>query len=282
MRFGPGFVERVERITVRLNAARERSEGAGAGSLGGDGEEFVGYRAYRPGEDLRALDWNLYARLDRPYVRVTRREAAEIWAIAFDTSASMGTGPPGKLQRAAELVCALTCLGWKRRARVVVSPSGTGTEPPWVGRGPRDLSRLTRFLEGQVAQGERGLCEHSQTWTLPSGVGRLFLIGDFLDGGPNDLRLELRRGCAAHLLQLLAPHELNPPADTLVEWLDPEQTGQVRTDLKRDVCERYRQSLALELEAWGQLARRQRAHYGVWSTERTFEDILYAALEPTE
>ena len=73
--FPPEFVGRLERLSHRVSTARQRREGAGGLRLTGAGEEFVGYRPYRIGEDLRRLDWDLFARLDRPYVRVRRREA---------------------------------------------------------------------------------------------------------------------------------------------------------------------------------------------------------------
>src|SRR5262249_34167570 len=97
-RFAPDLLARVGRLGARLASLRERREGAGRARLFGAGEEFVGHRPYQTGEDLRALDWNLLARLGRPFVRVAAREASEHWAVCLDTSASMGVGVPGKLQ----------------------------------------------------------------------------------------------------------------------------------------------------------------------------------------
>src|SRR5258707_756618 len=98
---------RAERFAARLSAARGRREGAARAGLSTGGLEFDHYRPYRPGDDLRALDWDVYARSDQPVVRVLRPEAGERWAILIDTSASMGVGPPGKLQRAAGCARAL-------------------------------------------------------------------------------------------------------------------------------------------------------------------------------
>ncbi|MDA1265673.1 MAG: DUF58 domain-containing protein, partial [Planctomycetota bacterium] len=125
---GGDYLRRVEQLTLRLAATKERREGAGSAAVVGAGEEFVGYRPYRDGEDLRGLAWDLLARLDRPYVRVTRREAAERWSVLLDTSASMAVGPPGKLQVAAEVVGALASLALRGGAAVEVAASD-GSRP---------------------------------------------------------------------------------------------------------------------------------------------------------
>ena len=66
VRFEPGFGRRLEALASRLALARERREGGGVPSLLGGGAEFVGYRPYARGDDLRALDWDLWARSRRP------------------------------------------------------------------------------------------------------------------------------------------------------------------------------------------------------------------------
>ena len=105
--FGADFLARLARCTARLRAAGGRREGGAGGLQAAGGLEFLGYRPYRPGESARALDWGLYARLDRPFVRLARRESGERWALLLDASASMGVGRPGKLQAAAEVAAAL-------------------------------------------------------------------------------------------------------------------------------------------------------------------------------
>ena len=112
---GKEYLRRLERFSLRFAAGLERREGAGRAGLLGAGEEYVTSRPYRPGEDLRHLDWDLLARLDRPYIRVSRREAAESWSLWIDTSASMGVGPPGKLQMAAEVAGGIAAAGLRDR-----------------------------------------------------------------------------------------------------------------------------------------------------------------------
>src|SRR5262245_65965928 len=82
--FGADFLPRLARCAARLRAAGGRREGGAGGLQAGAGLGFLGYRPYRAGESARALDWSLYARLDRPVVRLARRESPE-----------RGARPPG-------------------------------------------------------------------------------------------------------------------------------------------------------------------------------------------
>ena len=278
VRFAPDFVRRLELLVVRLAAARERREGAGRSTLGGGGEEFVAYRPYRPGEDLRALDWNLLARLDRPYVRVQRREASEDWAILLDQSASMGAGPPGKLQRAAEVACALASLGLRRGARVLLIASGEGSRELEL-RTKSDLSRLVSFLEGLEAAGDSGLEELLGRRRVPSEVGRLFLLGDLCTGAPELLRAAQRQGRELFVAHLLAPLELAPPRDGSVEWTCPESGERIETRLDPRTASAYERGLESALENWSEFAARHGVRYLAAGSATPFEELVRELVE---
>lgn len=288
VRFDSDFARRIELFTLRLSAASERREGAGRASLAGGGEEFVAYRPYRPGEDLRALDWNLLARLDRPYVRVTRREASERWWVYLDTSASMGVGPPGKLQRAAEIVCAYACVGARMgaRVRIIAASSGAGITV----RGRPDLASLRSFLQKQRAAGDVGLARALRSYPPPLEAGRVFVVGDLLDVEPADLLHLARRGRELLALQLLAPIEMTPglhasgsddvarAGSRAVEWVDPESGARLNMLLDAACLARYERALEKRLSAWSQHATRHGMSYHCGSTARSFEELALAQL----
>src|SRR5438309_2293091 len=82
--------------------------------------EFVEYRPYQPGDDLRRVDWNVYARLGSLQVKVTEgRERLEV-VLLLDCSSSMDDGAPSKLEFAAQLIAALTYIGVARTEAVRV------------------------------------------------------------------------------------------------------------------------------------------------------------------
>lgn len=282
--FPADFARRLEALDLRLIGARERCEGAGSAAFLGVGEEFVGYRPYRPGEDLRRLDWNLLARLDRPFVRVMRREAAQHWAVLLDASASMGVGPPGKLQRAAEVVAGICRVGLSAGAEVLVLASDPDTARRTASlrvRTKRDLARLLSFLCALRAGGASGSRQLAEAARAHTQVGRLFLCGDLFDVEPEELSGLARRGRELVWIQILAPLEWDParalPGGEAVEWVDPESGERRTTALGQPALEAYARALEGRLAAWHQSTARHGIAFHSWSSARSFEDIVRAA-----
>lgn len=271
VRFEPSFAARVGRWTARLAAARNRREGAGRSRLFGSGSEFVGFRPYRPGEDLRQLDWSLYARTRKPFVRVSRREASEEWALFLDTSASMGVGQRGKLQLAAEVAAGTTSIALRFGATVTLMTS--------CGRSLRarprtSLAPVLSFLESLEAHGAGNWGAFGEREERARGAGRVVVLGDLLDLEPRDVLGLQRPGRELQVVQVLAPEELSPAPEGPVEWVDPEAGARVAVVADRELVASYDEALAHELEDWGQAMRRHRVAYGVWSSDRAFEDVL--------
>jgi uncharacterized protein (DUF58 family) len=273
--FEEDYLRRVDSLHARLVAVRERREGGGRASILGPGEDFVGYRPYSPGEDLRCLDWNLLARLDRPYVQVRRREAEEVWAVLIDASGSMGVGPPGKLQRAAECAGALACLGRRFGAEVRLVVSGGEEESPatFVLRSRDDPRSALRFLESFSAEGRGGLSRLVAAPFVFAEAGRIFAIGDLLDLEPPALLRLNRAGRGIAALQWLAPIELHPGIGA-VEWLDPEGPERCRMQVDGAALARYEALLDLRLERWRELTSRHGIAFGCRSTETPFETAV--------
>jgi len=277
IRFPPSFVPRLQRLVGRLSAERARCEGAGGGALEGGGDEFVGHRAWRPGDELRDLDWNLLARFDEPFVRVHRREAGERWALLLDTSASMGLGRPPKLQRAAEVASGLAFVGRAAGAHVRLHAMRDG-EPVSRGlRSPAELRGWLAFLEGLRAAGTGGLRPLLER--IPARCERVFLIGDLFDLAPAEAIALGRPGRGVDVVRVLAPRELAPGAEHLqVEWLDPETGEHLDVALDGDVRRRYERVLARHLEDWRATCARHRVAHGAWSSARPFEDLVRGVL----
>ena len=286
---GPEYLKRLERLSLRFAAGLERREGAGRAGLLGSGEEFVTSRPYRPGEDLRQLDWDLLARLDRPYIRVSRREAAESWSLWIDTSASMGVGPPGKLQMAAEVAGGIAAAGLQVGARVELVAGNRRFQA----RKLSDIGQLVKFLQDLCAVGAEGLATAVEEARPPSQAGRLFLIGDLLDLEHEQALRWRRPGRELFWIQILAPLELLPQgggrsqagsskarAGEWVEWVDPEGSERLSVRLDGSNLAAYETNLERQLEAWQSMAARHGVSHGLFSSDSPFESAVRATLEP--
>ncbi len=282
VRFAPDFAARVGAFVARFHGAGRR-EGRGRGNLFGVGEEFVGHRPYRPGDDPRGLDWSLYARADRPYVRVMQREASERWTVLLDASASMGVGIPGKLQCAAEAAAAIAASGLRAGAGLrVLCSSGRSIA---VHR-PSAMGELFSFLEGERAHGSAGLGAlfasvgdpESSAWL--GGGGRIFVLGDLFDVGADVLQQLARRGRELAVGWILARAELTPSEHGAVEWVDPESGEALSVDVDARTRGEYERALARELERWRDVAGRHRVAFGAFASVTPFETVARALLAP--
>ncbi|MFT5288928.1 MAG: hypothetical protein ACI82F_000987 [Planctomycetota bacterium] len=279
VRFDANFPARLGRLVARVAAARERREGAGSARLFGAGSEFVGYRPYRPGEDLRQLDWSLFARTRKPFVRVSRREASEEWALLLDTSASMGVGRPGKLQAAAEAAAGLAAVALRLGAGVTLA---TSSGRVLRARARSSVAPALSFLGSLEARGTLRSEQIGGPVEQFRSAGRVIVLGDLLELEVSDI-LNLRRpGRELQVLQFLAPEELDPASvgarEDSIQWVDPEDGERVSVAGDPDLCDAYDEALAKLLEDWGHGLLRHRIAYGVWSSARAFEDVLAAGL----
>ena len=283
VRLGPDFAARLGALPRNLLRARGRLGSAAAAAGWGRGSEFDGHRPYRPGDDLRELDWTLLARCDEPQVRRRRPEGGETWALWVDTSASMGLGGEagefGKLQRAAEIALGLAALGIEAGARVHLLAAATDAPAAAVRLQRRtDLARAWSWAAGLRAGGA-GLAELAARPGAAAGAQRLFWIGDLFDVRPARLLALARPGLAIGVVRVLAPEELAPPRTGRVRWLDVEGDAHRTVDLARSAAS-YGQALGAELDAWRRSAARARARIVVASSAAPFERAVLALLGP--
>ncbi|MFN0244878.1 MAG: DUF58 domain-containing protein [Planctomycetota bacterium] len=270
VRFPDDYAHRLARAKSRVRGVRERTEGRGPAGLLGAGEEFVGFRPYALGEDLRQLDWSLLARSDRAYVRVMRRESSEHWLVRLDATASMGAGVPSKLQLGAELALALGALGLDAGAsvRVEVVTDGRVASALTVRARPA-LTRLRALLESTCADGAHA---HAPLRARHSAQ-RVFMLGDFADVQAASMLATVPPRTELTIVQLVARHELAPPAGP-VRWVDPETGEELALDLDERARAPYLARLGTELERWRAACARRGVKHAWIATDTPFELAL--------
>ncbi len=287
VRLDEAFPARLAALRERSRRARGRRGGVGAGSAWTRGAEFEGHRPYRPGDDVRLLDWTLLARRDEPSVLLRRPEGGETWAVVLDASASMGLGGAhgehGKLQRAAEVALGLAVLGLEAGAevRLLAAPAagahahdgGDGNEV--AAAAPLRLRRAAQLdhalaWAAALRAGGAGLADLLPGRPWGRDVDHLFLVGDLFDLRPADVGALARPGLAIGLARVLAPEELDPPGEGVVVWRDPEAGADRTVDLHRSAGA-YRRALRAELDGWLRVARRARLRFVLQPSDAPFE-----------
>lgn len=269
---GPAFRERLERFVAQVRARASRDDGRAA-LAPGQGVELEGHRPYREGEDLRDLDWELLARLGRPWVRVRRAERGERLAILLDTSASMAVGAPSKLEHACELAAAIALATVVSGGSAEVHAHGSqGRVERLLLRSRRDLPALLEFLRHRLARGER---PPRELLGLPGleRASRVVWLGDLMDLAPSDVLALARRGRRVAAVAVLARRELAPGVADGVEWFDLERGDALEIAISPATLQAYGAALEQRLAGWrGAFARRGQA-YRVTASDAAFESL---------
>src|SRR5881227_635920 len=145
----PQFLARLEQLElVSRKIFLGRMKGERRSKKKGQSVEFADYRNYVIGDDLRFLDWNLFARLDKLFIRLFMEEEDLHFYVLIDNSLSMDFGNPTKLQYAKQVAAALGFIGLVNLDRVVVEAFNDRllqSTPPLRGR--RSLWRVLSFLD---------------------------------------------------------------------------------------------------------------------------------------
>ncbi|MGD0092588.1 MAG: DUF58 domain-containing protein [Planctomycetota bacterium] len=303
--FAPDFLAALERL--RLVALRAMGgglrEGHRLGAYKGGQLEFHGHRSYTPGDELRYVDWNSYARLGRPYVKEFAREEAGVLHLLLDATPSMALGLPSKwtFARRVAALFAHVALASQDVARVYLF-RGPGRE---LERFPvRSASAGTRdflaFLQGAhlaSCEAQRGQTANLQTagdWCqspLASAVsgflragptrGRALVISDFWQEEQEIVAAVARLAGAGFdpaAIHVLAPEEIQPQVEGELLARSLEEEGEAELSAGADFPARYTQELESHCRAVEETFRRRGGNYLRVCSDTSIERVLITAL----
>jgi uncharacterized protein (DUF58 family) len=277
--FEPEFLARLEQLTLLSHRIyRGGVRGERRSTTLGRGVEFADHRSYHVGDDYRYIDWHIYSRLDRLFVKLFREEEDVNIHLFVDASRSMGWGEPSKLDYAVRVAAALGYIGLANLDRVgavIYADRLLRSLPPLRGR--PGVHRLFRFL-GEAAAGGRSdlsatLEEHAVR-TRRRGV--LVVISDLmLPGGvTSGLHLARAHRFETFLVHLLADDELTPAIAGDLRLVDSETGAAVEVTADAGTLAAYgraRDRHFAEIEA---ACRDHHVEYLRASTSIPFDDLV--------
>ncbi len=280
--FDEAFLRRLEQLELasrRMTAGRMKGERRSVRR--GQSVEFADYRNYAAGDDLRQLDWNAYARLEKLFVKLFVEEEDVTVHVLVDASRSMDYGEPNKLDAARRAAAALGYLGLASMDRVSVAFLGdgeaSGMRPM---RGKRRALELFRFLAEPRSERLTGLASAARSYAgRLRGTGPLILISDLMDPGYLDALRDLAgTRCQLSVLHLLAPDELEPEVAPDARLVDSETGHAVEVSGDDDLVDRYRARLSeWQAEISSFVSRRGGAYVAVPS-DLDLADLLFDVL----
>lgn len=248
--FEPAFLKQLDRLALltRRNLAGQM-QGERRSPRRGSSIEYADFKPYTTGDDFRQIDWNLYARLDKFFLKLFVAEEEITLHLLVDTSASMDWGEPNKLQYAARAAGAMGYIALAGLDRAcVLGFSGEKEQRVPAQRGRSGVIPLFKYLAGLQGGGKTALVDSCRRYVQSArSAGPLLLCSDLLD--PNweqALRTLGKRPFEITLLHILAPDELNPPLEGDLKLLDAEGGESLDISADLDLLQRYVE----RLHAW--------------------------------
>lgn len=253
--------------------------------------EFAEHRAYQPGDDLRYIDWRMYARSDRYHVKQFEEETNLRAYILLDVSASMGWSSdpallPTKLWYAKHLAAVLSLMLVRQGDTVGLATFHdqiTNALTPSGGR--RQWHELLRRLEPLEAAGQtRAPSALKEAAIRLRRRGLVILLSDLLVDPAttkNALRFLKHRGHEVLVFHLLDPGERELPAASEARFYDPETGDELQVSVA-DIRMDYRQAVKEALAEWERSLKPHGIDYVVLDTDRPLAAALRAFLRKRE
>ena len=273
-------LERLELVSRKI--FRGRMKGERRSRRKGQSVEFADFRNYVPGDDLRFIDWNLYARLEKLFLKLFLEEEDLHFYALIDASTSMDFGEPTKLQYAKQLAAALGFIGLTRADRIKIETLGaTHRKPGPTLRGRNSLWRMTEYLDGiqpgenvSLADGVKNFCLRNH------GKGILVLITDLMDkaGYENAFRFLVAQEMDVYVIHTLCPEELNPELKGDLKLVDAEDDDIAEVTISRPLLDRYKRTLASFIDGAREFCTRRGMNYVMANTETPVEKLVASYL----
>ena len=283
--FDARFLGRLRALFFKLRKRRKlRKKGSQASPAAGFTREFKDHRHYTSGDDFRSIDWRLFARLERLFIRVFEEIQEFHVHILIDRSGSMSEPFAEKRVTALRLAAALTYLGLASEHRVSLHALAGGLErlmPPLKGQGSiHEVLRVLTALEFGGATDLVGALRQFQPTRDRRAI--VFVLSDLLGHEPELSEQALRQATTwpaeTHVIHILDQREMRPDLDGELQLIDVETHETRRLWLTRRDLDRYEENFrrfADDLEA---SCLRRQIDYLRWPTDQSFEEGFLALL----
>lgn len=274
------FLKQLERLKFLAGRVVKGPQKGEHGSWrSGTSLEFLDYRKYQVGDDFRYVDWNVYGRLDKLFLKLFRSEEDLMVHILIDISRSMAYGQPSKNLVAKKIAAALGYIAIANLDHVafVSFADSLGTS---LGsqRGKKAYHSILSYLTGLKPKGETALnaslTAFASACTRP---GLAVIISDLMDtqGYEKGLEALRQRKFKTALIQVLDHEELFPALNGYLILKEMETGETKRITLSEDLRSLYRRKMEHFLQEIREFCLGKGIGYHLLDTSIPFEDLLF-------
>jgi len=277
------FLEKLERLTIHWQKSFNGLVGGHNSSrFAGGGQEFLDHRHFHHGDDLRAVNWRAYLRLEKLFLKMFQVEPRVPVRMLLDTSESMNSENAFKFAYARKLAAALCYVGLVRLDTIELQPfSSRLDEGIQCGGGRHRFSPVMEYLNHVKAKGRTNFLEVVRQFisTHPQR-GLLIIISDFLDDAGCERPLQYLADFGHELLlaQVWSDEDRTPPWAGDLDLVDAETEARLRLQFDETARASYTRAFDAYAAGLQQIANRNGGRYVGISTAMTIEDIIFGSL----
>jgi uncharacterized protein (DUF58 family) len=285
--FSPVFLARLEELRIRTRRQYPgMAHGAHTSPKRGSSLEFADYRHYSPGDDFRHIDWGLYGRSDKFYIKLFKEEEDLLTYIFLDASASMAYPlADRKFEKAMLIALSLAYVALASGDRVMIRVlAGAGKQPaPSFVYGRHRIVELARRLKDLRPGGQIDLAQAlAHELVAIRRTGKVFIISDFLMM-PNSIMGGLGLFTAATMdvtaVHVLGGRELDGQGLAGdVEVVDAETGENLRVSIGSSEREQYRNTLLRLSREVRLFCHKRGMHYALYTTDQDFHQFFLRAV----
>jgi uncharacterized protein (DUF58 family) len=277
------FLEKLERLTIHWQKSFPGLVGGhNASRFAGPGQEFLDHRNFHHGDDLRAVNWRAYLRLEKLFLKMFQVEPRVPIRILLDVSDSMMAHGSAKLDYARKLAAVLCYVGLVRHDSIEIHGFTNRLTQ-------RAFSTGGRHRIGGVMEAISQLEVHGRTdyqavirefITAYSQRGLVVVLSDFLDDGACEHALQylVDFGHELLLLQIWADEDRTPPWIGELELHDAETGAGLKLDFDETARGRYTQAFDEYASAIQTIALRSGGRYAGIATSQSLENVVFGEL----
>lgn len=277
--FDADFLDRLRSMFFKLRKRRQLTrKGAQATPAAGFTREFKDHRHYTPGDDFRTIDWRLFARLERPFIRIFEEVQEYHVHILIDRSASMVEPYPEKRLLALRTAVALAYLSLLNQHRVSILSLGDGMKRELQQlKGQGHIHEILQQLSSMEFGGETDLVGSLKQFR-PSRDRRgiVFVISDLFGENPEastEALLQATRWPAeCHIVHVMHPQEMRPDMTGEIRLVDVETSEVRRIWMTKRELERYATAFDKFLEDIRSFCMSRQIDYFPWTSDLPFDD----------
>ena len=279
----PEFMSRLERLDiVSRRIFMGNMKGERRSKRKGQSVEFADYRNYVSGDDLRFLDWNIYGRLERLFIKLFFEEEDLHVSLLIDVSKSMDFGEPNKMLYAKRVAAAIAYIGLVNYNRVTLAAFSDRFGPEMIGvRGRRLIHQVLGYLTEIESAGTGNMTAACRQFSIRHPRrGVVIVLSDFMDKGGYEagLRYLIGRKYDLYVIQLLSPDEIAPAMTGDLRLRDVEDHDLAEITVSRALINRYKATLEAYCRNLQDFCSKRGATYMFAGTSVPFDQLVLTYL----